>query len=79
MGWWQVSRSSSFMKVAVVVGGSSGWECMSSDHSVVKCTRVIVVCYCSWFVFYSLWFGSMFVREKELEEQFEKRKLKRKL
>ena len=67
------------MGVVVVVGGSSGWECMSSDCGVIRCTRVIVCCCFVGVVFYSLWFGSMFVGEKELEEQFEKRKLERKL
>ena len=66
------------MGVAVVVGGGGRWEHMSSDCSVIRCTRVIGCC-CSWFVFYSLWFGSMFVEEKELGEQFGKRKLERKL
>ena len=66
------------MGVAVVVGESSRWEHMSLDHSVVRCTRVICCC-CSWFVFYSFWFGSMFVEKKKLEEQFGKRKSKRKL
>ena len=36
-------------------------------------------CCSCWFVFYSLWFGSMFVEEKELEEQFEKKKSEREL
>ena len=25
------------MEVVVVVGRSGGWECMSSDHSIVRC------------------------------------------
>ena len=66
------------MEVVVVVDGSGGWECMSLDCGVVRCTRAICFC-CCWFVFYSLWFGSMFVGEKELGEQFEKRKSEREL
>ena len=60
------------MGVVVVVGGNGGWECMSLDCGVVKCTRAICSCCCSWFVFYSLWFGSMFVRKRNWENNLKK-------
>ena len=53
MGWWQVSGSSSFMGVVVVVGGSGGWECMSSDCSIV---RVHKGDSCCWFLVCVLFF-----------------------
>ena len=93
--WWQKSTMTDkgfgdgvvvgFLETAVLwewwlwlvgVAGGSVWVqiVVSSDAQ----GWYVSIC-CSWFVFYSLWFGSMFVGEKELGEQFGKRKLERKL